>query len=110
MHRLTFDQTVKLSVSIDLNDEVAEKLKLKTDDITRFLEDRRGKIIEAANQAAGRKIVGLLQAYAEEFVVPVSKAYDNLGSDAIAEAKRRWDELNQESSQLAEHGSEEPKQ
>jgi hypothetical protein len=109
MHRLTFSQTVNLSVGIDLNDEVAEKLKLRTDDINRFLGDRRGQIIEEAQKAAGRKIVELLQAYAEEFVVPVSNAYEMLGPAAIAEAKQRWDELNQESSKPAELGREEPK-
>src|SRR5689334_16338404 len=94
MHRLTFKQTVDMSVSIDLNDEVAEMLKLKTDEINIFIQNRRELIIEAANKAAGRKIVELLQAYAEEFVVPVSKAYEMLGPERLMEARRRWDEMN----------------
>src|SRR5437763_3749961 len=94
MHRLTFKQTVDMSVSIDLNDQVAEKLKLNTDDINIFIQNRRELITEAANKAAGRKIVELLQAYAEEFIVPVSKAYELLGTEAMLDAKRRWDEMN----------------
>lgn len=88
-HRLTFNQTVKLTVSIDLNDEVAEKLSLQTDDINRFLEDHRGRIFDAAQKAAGREIVELLQAYAEEFVVPASKAIELLGPDVLRKALER---------------------
>ena len=90
MHRLTFKQAVNISVSIDLNDEVAEKLKLNTDDINQFIQDRREKIVEAAHKAAGRKIVELLQAYAEEFVVPISDAYKALGPEALLEARERY--------------------
>jgi len=93
MHRLTFDQTVKITVSIDLNDEVAEKLKLHTDDINQFLADRRGKIVEAANKAAGREIVDLLQAYAEEMVGSRAQAEQILGPEEMAKAKKRYDEM-----------------
>lgn len=97
MHRLTFDQTVKLTVSIDINDEVAEILSLEKDGINRFLEAKRGQIFEAAQQAAGLKIVELLQAYAEEFVVPVSKAEELLGPERMADARERYRLLSKSS-------------
>ena|SRR5258708_7605822 len=91
MHRLTFKQTAEFNVSIDLNDDVAEKLKLDTEAVNRYLERNRDQIVEAAQKAGGRKIVELLQAYAEEFVVPASSAWDILGQDAKREAQERWD-------------------
>lgn len=91
MHHLTFKQTAEFNVSIDLNDEVAEKLKLDTEAVNRYLERNRDQIVEAAQKAGGRKIVELLQAYAEEFVVPASSAWDILGQDAKQKAQERWD-------------------
>jgi hypothetical protein len=93
---------VKLSVSIDLNDEVVAKLSMHTDDINRYIESHRGQIVEAAQAASGKKIVQLLQAYAEEFVVPASRAEELLGPEAMADAKRRWDELQEQEAKAFE--------
>lgn len=69
MHRVTYTRTVKLTVSIDINDHVARALALSAIEIDRFLENRQDVIFDAAREAAGEKIKELLQAYAEEFVV-----------------------------------------
>ena len=69
MHRVTFEKTLKLTVSIDINDDVAEMLKIRPGEIDRFLANRYDVIFDAANDAAGKKIAELLQAYAEEFAV-----------------------------------------
>ena len=67
MHRLTYTRTVQLTVSIDINDFVAEILRVKSTEIDRFLDNRKDAIFNAASDAAGDKIKELLQGYAEEF-------------------------------------------
>ena len=89
-YRLNFKQNVTISVGIDLNEETIQKLKLDKDDINRFIQDRQEKIVEAASRAAGKKIVELLQAYAEEFCVPISDAYRAIGLDGLLEARERY--------------------
>jgi hypothetical protein len=69
MHRLTYSRTVKLTVSIDINDDIARVLKIRPGEIDRFLDNRHDVIFDAAKAAAGQKIAELLQAYAEEFTV-----------------------------------------
>ena len=69
MHRVTYSRTVKLTVSIDLNDDVARAMAIRPAEIDRFLDNRQDVIFDAAQAAAGEKIKELLQAYAEEFVL-----------------------------------------
>ena len=69
MPRVTFDKTVRITVSIDINDDVAHRLKMHPGAIDRFLENRFDDIVKVASDAAGVKIRELLQAYAEEFTV-----------------------------------------
>jgi hypothetical protein len=74
MHRVTYSRTVKLTVSIDVNDDVARLLAVSAAEIDRFLDNRQDVIFDAAQKAAGAVIEELLRGYAEEFTPGLSDA------------------------------------